>query len=201
MDSQLKLTDVIKKLKLLAVTKNRSISEIQNLYDSQGVKRMGENRLKEALEKISQLPEDIEWHFIGKLQSRKIRSIVEHFDVIQSVENFEQATKISECGLSVQIMVQVNISRREGRSGVMPEQADALIAKLKQLPHIELIGVMGMASPLSEVSEEVVLNEFNVLKDLQGELPECSMGMSGDWPLAVEAGSTMLRLGRSLFES
>ncbi len=159
-----------------------------------GVTRIAENRLEEALEKFPLLP-NLEKHFIGKLQSRKIKKIVENFDVIQSVENFEQAQKISKCGKKIKIMLEINISGKENRSGTKPDEAKKLISEIKKLPNIELIGVMGITT------RENPREEFRLLKSLQGDLKECSMGMSEDYKIAIEEGSTMLRLGRILFEN
>ena len=190
------LTDSPVKLKLLPVTKGRDVPAILSMLDKVGVQRIAENRLDEAREKFPELPAHLEKHFIGKLQSRKIPEIVRLFDVIQSVENLEQAQKISAQGKDIQIMLQVNLSGLEQRSGCSPEELPVLREAIAALPHVRLIGVMGMAS----LDETKVREEFALLKSLQGDLPECSMGMSSDWPIAGEEGSTRLRLGRVLFE-
>jgi pyridoxal phosphate enzyme (YggS family) len=187
-------------LKVLAVSKGRSVLEIQNLIALTGLTRIAENRLAEALLKFSELPLGLERYFIGKLQSRKIPKIVELFDVIQSVENLEQAKLISECGKPIQIFLQVNLSRRSNRSGVLPEELSDLISAVQSLPHVNLIGLMGMASPIEELGENGVRAEFKLLKSLQGSLDECSMGMSADFEIALEEGSSMIRLGTILFE-
>lgn len=200
MDSDFKLTDLDPKLKVVAVSKTRSCEEVLQCMQKTGICEFAENRLDEAMQKIPQLPTDLKWHFIGKLQSRKIRKIVELFDVIQSVESLDQAEKISACGVPIEVFLQVNVSGKEQRSGCSVSEAPALIQAMQKLPNLTLSGVMGMASPLSEVGEAVVRREFETLKSLQGSLEHCSMGMSGDWSLAIESGSTMLRLGRILFQ-
>lgn len=179
-------------LKVVSVTKNRNLSEVLLMLSESGLTRIAENRLEEALEKFPKLPK-VEKHFIGKLQSRKIKKIVENFDVIQSVESLEQAKKISSCGKKIKIMLEINISGKENRSGAKPQEVEKLIPEIGKLPNIELIGVMGIAS------RENPREEFKLLKSLQGNLPECSMGMSEDYEIAIEEGSTMLRLGRILF--
>lgn len=187
-------------LKLVAVTKEKSVPGILEMLKRTGAKRIGENRLKEAEEKFPNLPKEIEKHFIGKLQSRKIRKIVELFDVIQSLENLEQAKAISkragDLGRIMKCMLQINISRLPQRSGAKADEAKTLITEIQKLPNIKLIGVMGMASTEKRKARE----EFKLLKSLQANLPECSMGMSDDYQIAIEEGSTMLRLGRILFE-
>ncbi len=144
--------------------------------------------------------ERVEKHFIGKLQSRKIREVAELFDVVQSVENFSQAQKLSEAamalGKTLGVFIEVNLSGLAQRSGSTPAEVAQLIKHIQVLPNLELLGVMGMAS----VNPELARREFKLLKSLQGALPECSMGMSQDYPSAIEEGSTMLRLGSVLFQ-
>ncbi len=184
----------MKKLKLVLVTKKRQPEEIQKIIQKYNIKRIAENRLEEAMSKFHLLP-NLEKHYIGKLQTRKIKKICELFDVIQTVENIEQAEKINSFGKK-KIMVQVNIANLPQRSGVQIEEANSLIEEIKKLENLELIGVMGMASQ----NEDLARKEFKILKSFQGNLEECSMGMSDDFQIAIEEGSTMLRLGRILFE-
>ncbi len=188
------------KLKLLIVSKGRRVDEILRVLSETGATRIGENRLEEAEMKFPLLPAALEKHFIGKLQSRKIRRIVEVFDVIQSVENVEQAQKISTCsvelGKTVSIFLEVNLSGLPQRSGASLPEAPGLLEQLSALPNVQLIGVMGMATPNPEEARA----QFRLLKTLQGNLPECSMGMSDDYPIAIEEGATILRLGQVLFE-
>ncbi|MEK7145780.1 MAG: alanine racemase [Patescibacteria group bacterium] len=129
------------KLKVVAVTKGRSTEDIIKILKQTGIKRIGENRLEEAEEKFEKLPR-VEKHFLGKLQSRKIKKIVELFDVIQTVENFEQAKRISDCKKEIQVFIQVNISGQANRSGVEPKDLKELIQKVKKLPYLKLEGVM-----------------------------------------------------------
>jgi PLP dependent protein len=210
-------------LKLLAVTKGRTVPQILTMLEETSITRIGENRLEEAMEKL--LPLKAKWatkhpnnplekHFIGKLQSRKISKIVKFFDVIQSVETIEQAEKISaaaaisgpaESAKNIQTFIQVNISSLPQRSGAPADltQLQELAAKITALPNINLIGLMGMASQ----DPQKVRQEFRTLKSLQTaltqthpQITECSMGMSSDYKIAIEEGSTMIRLGRVLFE-
>ncbi len=199
------ITDKKHRLKLVLVTKGRSVLEIERLIEEahqRGIRsiRLAENRLEEASEKWPAIQTPFEKHFIGKLQSRKIAKIVALFDVIQSVENLEQAQKISaaceEQAKIMRVFLQVNLSKLPQRSGVDPQEALQLISKLKTLPHLELQGLMGIAS----MDPFLARQEFRTLKALQGNLEECSMGMSEDYSIAVEEGSTLLRLGRVLFE-
>lgn len=190
------LSDNRRKLKLVAVTKNRKADEIKAMLKRYKILRIAENRLKEAEDKFPHLSKSIEKHFIGKLQSRKIKRVVKLFDVIQSVENLKQAKLISMQEKPIVIYLQVNISKKENRSGADPSEAKDLIKQISTLPNIKLVGVMGIASqdPIK------ARKEFKLLKDLQGSLKECSMGMSGDFQIALDEGSTLLRLGRVLFQ-
>jgi len=163
---------------------------------STGLKRIAENRLDEAEEKLPFLNPSLETHFIGKLQSRKIKRIVDLFDVIQSLENLEQARAISDCKKEIDVYLQVNLSGQKQRSGCDPSEVPFLIQEIKKLPYLNLIGVMGMASQSSQLIRE----EFRTLKALQGDLRECSMGMSSDFSIAIAEGATILRLGTYLFE-
>jgi len=190
------LTGYREKLKLVAVIKGKSPEEVRKMIKKTGVKRIGENRIQEAEGKFQELPGNLEKHFIGKLQSRKIPKIVQLFDVIQSVETLDQAKKISKQGKTIGIFLQINISNLPQRSGCKPEEAKKQIEEIQRLPNIKLLGVMGIASPNPQKARQ----EFKLLKSLQGDLPECSMGMSSDYKIAIEEGSTMLRLGRILFE-
>lgn len=205
------LTDKNPKLKLVLVTKGRSAEEVLRVLNQaeksgRPIGRIAENRLDEAEEKFHTLEEwgskkdGLEKHFIGKLQARKIPDLVRLFDVIQSVETFEQAQKIShvceKLGKNMDIFVEINVSGLAQRSGVSPEEASDLINRLQKLPNLRLRGVMGMATPDSTEARA----QFRLLKRLQGDLEECSMGMSGDFRIAVEEGSTLLRLGRVVFE-
>lgn len=190
------LTEAEPKLKRVAVTKGQSVEAILSMLKRTGIQRVAENRLKEALEKFPQLPKNLEKHFIGKLQSRKIPQIVDQFDVIQSVESLEQAEQISKQGKKMPIFLQVNISGLPQRNGCPISETKKCIEAIQKLPHIKLLGVMGMASP----SPQKARQEFKKLKALQGNLPECSMGMSSDYQIAIEEGSTMLRIGSALFK-
>lgn len=193
------VTEKNQSLKLVLVSKGRSAQEIKKVLEGSRISKIAENRLEEAELKFREL-ELLEKHFIGKLQSRKIRKIVELFDVIQSVESLEQAQKIShfagEIGKVMDVFIEVNLSGLPQRSGATPAEVPGLISVVRLLPHVRLQGVMGMATPDPEEARK----QFRLLKSLQGNLSECSMGMSDDYLLAIEEGSTMLRLGRVVFE-
>lgn len=202
------ITDSSFRFKLLIVTKGHSAEEVAALLrENPRFFRIGENRVEEAEEKFLELRtmigkefERLEKHFIGKLQSRKIKEVARLFDVVQSVETEEQARRLSDAagalGKTLKVFIEVNLTGLPGRSGVLPTDFTPLREAVLDLPHLHLQGVMGMASPDVSLAAEALRG----LKTLQGKLEDCSMGMSGDYAQALEAGSTMLRLGRLIFE-
>ena len=190
--------NIPKNINVVAVVKGQNPDAVMQMLERTGYQVVGHNRMSEALELQAQLPRGLTWHFLGKLQSRKIAKIVETFDVIQSLENLDQAALIAEAldeGVSYPVYLQVNISGIEERSGCVPEDVDMVLEGLKKYPALRVIGLMGMASQDAVLARE----EFRLLKSLCPDSLECSMGMSGDYEIALEEGSTMLRLGRMLF--
>lgn len=198
------------KVQLVAVSKKRTILEMQELY-SAGCRCFGENRLDEALSKIPQLPEDVEWHFIGSLQRKKVPKVVGHFALIHSVDSLELAQKISkvsvERGLQTSILLQVNTSGELSKHGLSPDEWQACLKELAILPGISIHGLMTMAP--KGVEKRIVRGAFSRLKECLGAwkgllgdihpFKQLSMGMSQDYSLALEEGSTMLRVGSLLF--
>lgn len=185
--------------KLVAVTKGRSVNEIIDAYKQFQFSDIAENRVTEAKTKFSELNLKVKKHFIGNIQSRKISEITALFDVVQSISNVNHANKLDQCaqklGKTLEVMIQVNISGQAGRSGSSYNDFSEIKKVILELPNLKLIGVMGIASQDPECARE----EFYRLKQLQGNLEHCSMGMSGDYKIALSEGSTMLRLGRVLF--
>ena len=188
-------------VQLIAVTKHAALDQMQQLYAA-GCRHFGENKLQAALPKIAELPQDIQWHFIGPLQSNKVRKIVSHFTFIHSVGSLAIAQKIAECsfelGKSPKIFLQVNTSEEPSKGGFSEEE---LLKQFEQLLKLNLtvIGLMTMA-PLSSNTERVRAC-FSRLKSLRDRLslPHLSMGMSQDYPIAIQEGATFLRIGSKLF--
>lgn len=192
---------------LVAVSKTKPVSDIQALYDL-GQRDFGENYVQELLEKQPQLPEDIRWHFIGHLQSNKVKYIAPFVYMIQGVDSQsllkEINKKAAKAGRSIGCLLQVHIAREETKFGF---DADELKEVLHQytndgLTHVRLRGLMGMASNTND--RILVREEFAGLKRLfdkysHQEWDTLSMGMSIDYPIAVEEGSTMVRIGSLLF--
>lgn len=198
---------------LLAVSKTHPAVAIQEAYDA-GQRCFGENKVQELIAKAPLLPQDIEWHLIGHLQTNKVRSVLPYVSLIQSVDSLKLVATIdkesAKLALSTRILLQVHIAQEETKFGFSPEELRTLIEKnaFTSYKHVQICGLMGMAS-LSE-DEAQIRREFDSLKALFDEIRAknllpvspfqiLSMGMSGDYPIAVEAGSTLVRVGSSIF--
>ena len=200
-------------VKLVAVSKTRPVTDILEAY-SAGQKYFGENRVQELLGKKDQVPPDIEWHLIGHLQSNKVKYIVPFISMIQSVDSDKLLNIInneaSGINREVSCLLQIHIASEDTKFGFsMEELTDSLNKRApEQLHHVRICGVMGMASYTPDIN--LVNKEFSYLKDCFNDLKnryfstsdhfrEISMGMSGDYKLALEAGSTMVRIGSLIF--
>jgi len=196
-----------KKVKIIVVTKGRSITEIRDAINA-GITDIGENRIQEAKKKLDHLPKNITKHFIGRLQSNKVRDAVWLFDMIQSVNGLKLAQKISnECKKiekTMPILIQVNTSNELQKGGVAPDELDKLIKQVSELPNVRIEGLMTIAI-VSDDKDEVrrcfkKLNEK--YKNLKSEFgfKWLSMGMSGDYKIAIGEGANMVRIGRGIFK-
>tara|TARA_Y100000310_G_C20702171_1_gene830946 strand:+ start:10288 stop:10935 length:648 start_codon:yes stop_codon:yes gene_type:complete len=182
---------------ILAATKGRSIEQIKEAA-SLGITLFGENYLQEAEKKITAFP-NMEWHFIGHLQSNKAKKAVELFNCIQSVDSAKLASKISDAAEKpFPIFLEVNIGSEESKFGVLPENIPSFYNEVKDLPNLAIRGLMCMA-PF--IDKEQTRSYFQNMKQLaqQLSLKELSMGMSNDYPIAIEEGATIVRLGTVLF--
>lgn len=197
---------------IIAVTKYFDENAMVEAYNA-GMRDFAESRAIEAVEKINNLPTEIRnnsnFHFIGHLQTNKVKKVVQNFDYIHSVDSLKLAKAISDeaqaIGKVQKILLQVNNANEEQKFGFSKEEIFEEFPKIKALPSIEVAGIMNMA-PLGASEEE--LNKlfgdvYNIKKELEKEfnceLKELSMGMSQDYKVAVRHGSTMLRIGRKLF--
>ena len=189
---------------ILAVSKGFKSQEIKTIHNI-GQNDFGESKLQEAIEKQLILKDlkQIKWHFIGRIQSNKIRRIVQNFKYIHSVDSIEKLQKISRISLEEKknplIMLQVKFSDDPTKGGFNPELLVTQWREIKQLKNITLKGLMTI-NPKGLSSKEN-LELFEKCRSLSDslQLPDCSMGMSGDWEEAIEAGSTWLRLGSKIF--
>lgn len=198
---------------LVAVTKLRSIAEIQALYDL-GHRVFGENRVQELLDKQQQLPQDIEWHFIGHLQRNKVKYIAPFVAVIHAIDSWELLQtverEVTKCGRAINCLLQVHIAQESNKFGMTDDELLGLWEQqdLSKLSAARVVGLMGMATFTEDL--EQIRSEFRHLSRLfaylqqhnmhQIPLSTLSMGMSGDYSIAIEEGSTLVRVGSLLFE-
>ncbi len=195
-------------VRLLAVGKKHPASRLRELYD-QGQRGFGENQLQEARQKQLELADlDIEWHFIGHIQSNKSSTLARYFDWVQSVDRVKVLNSLSAHRpgslAPLNICLQINIDREEQKSGLLPEQVAAMAKLASGLPGIRLRGLMAL--PRISIVAAETSRSFAAVKAIYDELCEqgfdldtLSMGMSSDLESAVEQGSTMVRVGTDLF--
>lgn len=193
-------------VQLVAVSKFKPISDILEAYAT-GQRAFGENRPQELAAKAQQLPADIQWHFIGHLQTNKVKQVVPYATLIHSVDSERLLAEIDKTaramGKTVDILLEIHIAEELTKQGLSAEEARTLAGRMTEFPNVRLRGVMGMATFTDDMDQ--VRREFRSLKALSDELsviPGCdqvSMGMSEDWPIAVEEGTTLVRIGTSIF--
>jgi len=200
------------KVRLIAVTKYVTTDKIIEAYEA-GIRNFAENRYQDAEQKRKELPPEIEndiiWHFIGHLQSNKAKKVTGNFEYIHSVDSFKLAKQISEDAkiknINQKVLIQVNVSKEETKFGLEIDDVKEVFSKIIELDSINVQGLMTIGPNVMD--EAVIRRSFRELRDLKNELqekfhyelPELSMGMSNDYRIALEEGSTMIRLGRVLF--
>lgn len=193
---------------LLAVSKTRSAAEIREAFRN-GIRRFGENYLQEAQEKRNELQDlEIEWHFIGPLQSNKTRQVAETFDWVHSVDRLKIAQRLSEQRPThlpaLNICLQVNIDDEASKSGCQPHEVLELAHQISQLPHLRLRGLMAIPAPTEDIDQQrrafAAVRALAEQLQLQGfSVDTLSMGMSSDLEAAIAEGSTLVRVGTALF--
>ena len=199
--------------KLIAVTKTHPPEAILQAYNA-GHRIMGENKVQELLEKVDSLPKDIEWHLIGHLQTNKVKYIAPFIAMIHSIDSLKLLTEINKqagkCKRKIDCLLQVHIATEDTKFGLSPAEAIELLtsAGVENLSFVNVVGLMGMASFTDDVQQ--IRSEFRTLKQLFDDLSlrqlpsnvamrELSMGMSSDFRIAIEEGSTMVRVGSAIF--
>lgn len=195
-------------VELVAVSKTHPVSAIQEVYDL-GQKVFGENKVQELVEKYPLLPQDIQWHLIGHLQTNKVKYITEFIDTIQSVDSEKLLNEINkEAGKhnrKIKVLLQVKIAEEDTKFGLEMDEAEKLFQKFVdgEFQNIEITGLMGMATFTED--ENQVRKEFKKLKSLFDNLntikplQSLSMGMSDDFPIAIECGANSVRVGSAIF--
>ena len=199
------------KIMVLAVTKKRSVEEINEMI-SLGITDIGENRVQELIEKYDKVNSCVNWHLIGSLQKNKVKYIADKVVMIHSVESESLAIEINkQCqkiGKVMDVLVQVNVSGEETKSGIRPDDAFDFIQKIKDLPFVKVKGLMTMA-PLNEEKEQIskiFAQLYQLSVDISSKkydnisMEYLSMGMSNDYESAVEQGANIVRIGSALFK-
>jgi pyridoxal phosphate enzyme (YggS family) len=210
-DSAVKVGKTLKDITIIGVSKKQSIETITNGIKA-GVTTFGENYIKEAVNKIDTINNsNLSWHFIGHLQSNKAKFAVKYFDLIHSVDTIKLATEINKQAMKInkiqEILIQINISKEKSKSGIDEKETCQFAKNISSLGNLKLKGIMGMP-PFSQDPE----NSRKYFRDLKGiknyidkqnipsiEMNHLSMGMSQDYQVAIEEGSTMVRIGTKLF--
>ena len=197
-------------VKLLAVSKFQPIERLLEAYQA-GQRRFGENRPQELAAKAVQLPQDIEWHFIGHLQTNKLKMVLPYAALVESIDSLHLLESVDEWGKAhdrvIPVLLEIHIGAEETKQGFYEEEVLDILFRAEKFTHIRFCGLMGMASHTDD--EEMVRADFtrisvffDYLRDLFPELTdfnELSIGMSEDWPLAVACGSTQVRIGSAIF--
>lgn len=197
---------VNKNITLIAVSKKKSVEAIKIAYES-GQRDFGENYLQESVEKIKALKDlNINWHFIGSIQSNKVKHIVENFDWIHSVDSFKIAEKINKFCLQkkINMCIQVNLNDEESKSGIPIHAVKDFLRDCQSLENINIRGLMTIPRP--EKNFNTQLEQFKIMKECFDQmnmnnfnLDTLSMGMSNDYKAAIAAGSNMIRVGTKIF--
>ena len=199
-------------VKLVAVSKFHPVERLMEAYDA-GQRVFGENRPQELAAKVPQMPSDVEWHFIGHLQTNKLKFVLPYASMVQSVDSFHLLEAIDKWGTAngkvIDILLELHLGAEETKHGFSEEEIMALVKEAGEgIPHYRIRGLMGMATNTED--EGVIEADFArieaLFKRIRAEYPvlaekftELSIGMSGDWPLAVKHGATMVRIGTDIF--
>jgi pyridoxal phosphate enzyme (YggS family) len=196
---------------LVAVSKTKPISDLMEAYDT-GQRIFGENKIQEMAEKWEAMPKDIQWHMIGHVQTNKVKFMAEFVSLIHGVDSLKLLAEINKQAKknnrTIDCLLQIHIAKEETKFGLDEKELNEIIASsvFKEMNNIQIVGLMGMAT-FTE-NQEQIKKEFTHLKSIFDKLrskdkPQCvstlSMGMSGDYQLAIDCGSTMIRIGSSIF--
>ncbi len=200
-------------VRLVAVSKFHPVEALQEAYDA-GQRIFGESHVQELVEKEKALPKDVEWHFIGHLQTNKVKYLAPFVSLIHAVDSLKLLCEIDKqaqkCGRTIDVLLQIHVAAEETKFGFTPEEvADMLLGgEWKQLQHVRIVGLMAMATNTDDQSQierefESVHQLFDILKsrffDNEPSFSQLSMGMSGDYTIAQAHGSTMVRVGSMIF--
>jgi pyridoxal phosphate enzyme (YggS family) len=195
--------DIPSNVKLVAVSKTKTEKELLEAYEC-GQRIFGENKIQEMSSKFENLPKDIEWHMIGHVQTNKVKYMAPFVHTIHSVDRIKLLNEIQKQALIndriIECLIQVRIAVEETKFGILPSELNPILEKASTYPNIKIKGLMGMASFTS--NKEQIRSEFKILANLfrlYNEFDVLSMGMSGDYSLAIDEGSNMIRVGSKIF--
>ena len=195
---------------LIAVSKTKPVEMLREIYD-EGVRTFGENKVQEMCDKYEQLPGDIEWHMIGHLQRNKVKQVIDKAALIHSVDSYRLAQEISvqaqKKNICMPILIEVNIAQEESKFGISADDTIQLVEEIAALPNLEIKGLMTIAPFVTDPEENRPY--FQQIKQLSVDIKNknidnvcmdvLSMGMTGDYEVAIEEGATMVRVGTGIF--
>ena len=195
---------------LIAVSKTKPVDMLREIYDA-GARCFGENKVQEICEKYDKLPEDVSWHMIGHLQRNKVRQVIDNAALIHSVDSYRLAQEISvqaqKRGITVPILVEVNIAQEESKFGISAGDTVQLVEEIAVLPNLRIQGLMTIAPATDDPEDNRAY--FRQIKQLSVDIKNknidnvcmeiLSMGMTGDYEVAIEEGATMVRVGTGIF--
>jgi len=198
-----------KHVTLVAVSKTKPVSDLMEAYNA-GQRIFGENKIQEMADKHQEMPKDIKWHMIGHVQTNKVKYMAEFVDLIHGVESFKLLKEINKQAKKhdrvIDCLLQIKIASEDSKFGMSIPDATALLASedFSALKNINVIGVMGMATFTEDQNQikqefDLLKSTFDSLQKSHPNLKTISMGMSGDYQLAIDCGSTMVRVGSSIF--
>lgn len=195
---------------LIAVSKTKPVEMLKEAYDA-GARVFGENKVQEIVDKYDQMPSDVKWHMIGHLQRNKVKYIIDKVALIHSVDSIRLAETIekeaAKHNITANILIEVNVAKEESKFGLMPEELDEFIDKIKDFKHIQVKGLMTIAPFVEnpETNREIFRSLRKLSVDISNKNVDnvnvsiLSMGMTNDYTVAVEEGATMVRVGTGIF--
>lgn len=198
-----------KQVTLVAVSKTKPVVDLMEAYHA-GQRVFGENKIQEMAEKHQQMPKDIQWHMIGHVQTNKVKYMASFVDLIHGVDRLKLLNEINKQAQkhnrSIDCLLQIKIAEEDSKFGMTENEAENLLrsSALNNLKNINIVGVMGMASFTNDTNQirtefETLKSTFDRLKNIEQQIHIVSMGMSGDYSIAIDCGSTMIRVGSHIF--
>ena len=200
----------LEEVTLIAVSKTKPLFMLEEAYEA-GARDFGENKVQEILEKAPKMPEDARFHMIGHLQRNKVKQVLPHAVLIHSVDSLRLAEQIDQeaekLGITANILLEVNVAKEESKFGMMPEEVPELTEQIAALPHLRIQGLMTIAPFVDdpEKNRPVFQKLYQLSVDIKKKnidnvsMSVLSMGMTGDYQVAVEEGATMIRVGTGIF--